>query len=167
MTEPIGRRVAGAFKIAALAVAMIASPAQAQEFTDGHLAAARAALEATEATTTFDQVLLGLAGQIKEQRISFSPDKLETIDEVVNEEVLKLATRRGDLESEAARIYAKTFSEDELKAIAEFYASDTGKKFLRDAPLVARELSRAAQVWTEGVKRDLTQAVAKRLDGTQ
>jgi hypothetical protein len=47
-------------------------------------------------------------------------------------QAIALVSRRGDLENEAARVYASAFSEDELKAIAEFYNTEAGKKLLSE-----------------------------------
>ena len=69
--------------------------------------------------------------------------------------MIKLAPRRGDLEREAARIYATTFTEDELKTITEFYKTTAGRKILSEGTIIGRELSKAARVWTAGVQRDL------------
>ncbi len=66
-----------------------------------------------------------------------------------------MAPRRGDLEKEAALTYAKTFTVDELKAIADFYNSDVGKKLLRDGPVASRETAKAADIWAQGISRDL------------
>ena len=68
---------------------------------------------------------------------------------------MALAPRRADLEREAAITYAKAFSADELKAIADFYNSAAGKKLLKDGPLATRELYKAADIWSQGISRDL------------
>ena len=67
----------------------------------------------------------------------------------------RLTPRRGDLEKEAALIYAKTFTLEELKTIADFYNSDVGKKLLRDGPVALREMGKAADIWGQGISRDL------------
>jgi hypothetical protein len=42
-----------------------------------------------------------------------------------------------------------------LKAIANFYNSDVGKKLLRDGPVASRETNKAANIWAQGISRDL------------
>lgn len=148
--------IVAAFMAAASTVAPIdAGPARAQDISESHEKAARAALEASGASAPFDDILLSLGARIKEQLISTRPDLVDEIGAVVDEEMIKLAPRRGDLEREAARIYANTFTEDELRTITEFYRTSAGRKILSEGAIVGRELSKAARVWTAGVQRDL------------
>jgi hypothetical protein len=74
---------------------------------------------------------------------------------MVDDAALALAPRRNDLENEVARVYAKLFTEQELNEIAQFYSSEAGKKLLRQGPLATREMLAAAEVWTNGIVRDL------------
>lgn len=137
--------------------------AQAQEIAASHLAAARSAIAAIKATDQFDIVLLQAADSLKSELIQKNPDLLDLISQTVDETVLSLASRRGDLETEAASLYAKAFSEDELKAISAFYTSEAGKKLLSDGPIVTRELIKSADIWSKGLARDLAEQVAAKL----
>ncbi len=89
------------------------------------------------------------------QLIQAYPNLQDVISAKVEQEALKLAARRADLEREAALVYAKAFTADELKQITAFYGSETGKKLLKDGPIATRELLKAADIWTAGVARDL------------
>lgn len=162
------RRMAAA---AAFAFLALAQPAAAQDVADTHLAAARAALSAIKATEDFDTILPQAAHALKSEMIQKNPDLQATIIEVVDQTALSLASRRGDLEREAALIYAKLFSEEELRSIADFYASDAGKKLIEHGPNAVREVYQAAEIWQRGVARDLSQLagaeLAKRFGGAQ
>ena len=103
------------------AVMTAGAPAFAQEPSESHLAAARQAITALHATDEFDAILLNAALQLKGNLIQATPDIQPEIDETVDEVAISLASRRGDLEKEAAAIYAKTFTEEELTTIADFY----------------------------------------------
>ncbi len=150
--------------LAASAFLAIASTAQAQETSESHLKAARAAIDAINATDQYDSIIPQAAQALMQELIQLSPDLQDLIINTVREKALALSSRRGDLEDEAARVYAKAFTEPELNAIAEFYTSEPGKKLLTTGPLVARELVRAAEIWQRGVARDLAEEVAKHLD---
>ncbi len=148
----------------AMSIALAFAPlATAQEISPEHLQAAAKAIDATNATDSFDGILLQSAASIKDQLIGTSPDKAEEINKVVDEEAIALASRRGDLESEARRLFAKNFSVEELEKITAFFGSDLGKKYLSSTPILARELSKAARVWGQGINRDLTDNVTKRM----
>lgn len=149
--------------LAASAVFAFSSPAFSQDVTDGHLKAARAAVAAIHATDPFDNILPQAAAALQQQLIQKNPDMQELIGRTVSEKALALASRRADLEKEAALAYAKVFSEKELTEIAAFYNSDSGKKLLDSGPAVTRDLLKAADIWQNGVARDLAQQVGETL----
>ncbi|RWM21492.1 MAG: DUF2059 domain-containing protein [Mesorhizobium sp.] len=149
--------------LAASAVFAFSSPAFSQDVTDGHLKAARAAVAAIHATDPFDNILPQAAAALQQQLIQKNPDMQELIGRTISEKALALASRRADLEKEAAMAYAKVFSEKELTEIAAFYNSDSGKKLLDSGPAVTRELLKAADIWQNGVARDLAQQVGETL----
>lgn len=160
------RAAAGALALAAA----LAGPAAAQEVSEGHLSAARDAIGAINATSQFDNILLAAALNLKSQLIQNNPDQQAIISATVDDVALQLAGRRGDLETEAARVYANYFTEEELASIAEFYASEAGQKLLANGPQATRDVLRAADIWGRGVSRDLAQSVnaalAERLGGS-
>jgi hypothetical protein len=149
--------------LAASAALALASPVFAQDISDSHLKAARTAVAAIHATDSFDNILPQAAGALEQQLIQKNPDLQNLISKTVSEKALALASRRSDLEKEAATAYAKVFSEQELKDIATFYNSDAGKKLLSSGPIVTRELVKAAEIWQNGVARDLAQQVGQAL----
>ena len=96
---------------------------------------------------------------MKTSLIRANADLQEVISTTIDEEALKIVPRRGDLEKEAAQIYAKAFTKEELTAIADFYNSGPGKKLIDNGPLVTRELIKSAEIWSAGISRDLAQNV--------
>lgn len=147
-----------------LALLAVAQPAAAQDVADSHLAAARSAISALHATAEFDLILPRAAQALKTEMIQKNPDMQAVIIEVVDQTALSLAARRGDLEREAALVYARVFSEQELSEIAAFYQTDTGKKLLADGTIVMREVLQAADIWQRGIARDLAQQAGGELD---
>jgi len=156
------RVIAGA--ACALALATVWQPAAAQDVSDTHLAAARAAITSLSATAPYDDILPAAAHALKNELIQKNPDLQAAIIEVVDQKALALAARRGDLEREAALAYAKVFTEAELNEMAAFYASATGQKVLETGPIVAREVDQAAQIWQRGIARDLAAEVGQELE---
>lgn len=129
--------------------------AKAQDVPEEQVQAARAALTALGLTNQFDNILPGLAERLKRELILTYPNLEDEISKTVDKNALELAPRRADLEREAALVYAKTFTAAELKAIADFYGSDVGKKFLKDGPIAAREMLKSADIWAAGIARDM------------
>jgi len=147
----------------AFSIAIAAYPAVAQEVSDSHLRAARAAISAIGATRPFDMILPEAALQMKNELIQNNPDLVPLINSTVDQQAISLAPRRADLEREVALTYARNFTEEELTAIAEFYASDAGRKLLERGPEMTREVYRAAEIWQNGIGRDLAQNVSAAL----
>ncbi|MBS9720742.1 DUF2059 domain-containing protein [Tianweitania sp. BSSL-BM11] len=137
-----------------------AGAAFAQEVTPSHLAAARSALSAVKITDQFDSILPAGAQALKQEMIQKDPNLEDLIIKTVDEKTLELAKRRADLENEAAQVYARAFTEQELNDIAAFYTSPAGKKLLQQGGRVTREVMQAAEIWQRGVSRDLAEAVA-------
>lgn len=156
---PTARRLVTAVAMAAFVAG--ASSAFAQTISDTHLKAAREAIAALKATEQYDGILLGAAGALKNELIQKDPHLQDVINEIVDEKTLSFAARRGDLEREAALAYARTFSEDDLKAIAAFYTSSAGKALLANGSNIIREVAQAAEIWQRGLARDLAQAVGE------
>ncbi len=137
--------------------------ANAQDIPESHLDAARAAVVATKSSKRFDNILPALAERVKARLIANQPDQEDKITQVVNEAAIELAPRRGDLETEIATIYAKSFSEEELVQVKDFFTSTAGAKFLDLSPVLLRELDRVSQIWAAGMDRDLTTKVSEML----
>ncbi|NLS15743.1 DUF2059 domain-containing protein [Rhizobium sp. P40RR-XXII] len=147
----LGRLAAATILLSGIALGSV----NAQEVSEDQIKAARAAINALGITNQFDNILPNLAEQLKSTMIQANPNFGDAINSTVDATALALAPRRADLEREAAVTYAKAFSADELKAIADFYNSPAGKKLLKDGPLATRELYKAADIWSQGISRDL------------
>lgn len=149
------------------AVAVFASCyslAQADDVSEAHLAAAQKAITAIHATDKFDDFLPGTARDLKNELTLKDPNFSDVISSTVDQQALELAKRRGDLEREAARAFAKHFTEQELNQIAAFYESGAGKKLLAEGPVATRDILQAFQVWREGIAQDLATNVGKALN---
>ena len=161
MTSISFTRLVPAAALAALLLAPVS--ASAQDISEAHLKAARDAIGALHVTDQFDAVLPATAQQLQGQLVQKNPDMADTINQVVQKEALGLVSRRADLEREVALVYARSFSEEELKAIAGFYQTDAGKKLLSEGPIATREMMKAAEIWQQGIARDLAEGVGNAL----
>ena len=161
MTIITGLRRFGAGVIVASSLVVASHSSVAQELSEDHIVAARSAITAIKSTDQFDGIIPAAAEQLKVALIRDNADLEEIISATVDEEALKIVPRRGDLEKEAAQIYAKAFTKEELIAIADFYNSAPGKKLIDTGSLVTRELIKSAEIWSSGVARDLSENVNK------
>ncbi|MDP3525518.1 MAG: DUF2059 domain-containing protein [Hoeflea sp.] len=159
MTNFTGLKRFGAGLIVASSLVIVGHSARAQDLSPEHIAAARAAISALQSTDQFDAVIPVAAEQLKTELIRSNADLQEIISVTIDEEALKIVPRRADLEREAAQIYAKAFTQEELTAISDFYNSGPGRKLIDNGPLVTRELIKSAEIWSSGIARDLAQNV--------
>jgi hypothetical protein len=157
------KKFAGVALIATLFLAAGQMSALAQEFTESHLAAAKRAISTSDSTDRLDAILPQIAQNAKAELIRTRPDKEAEITTIVDTAAIELAPRRGDLENEIALVFARVFTEDELNQIADFYATEAGKKFLNESPVVLREIDRASQVWANGLQRDMGASIREKL----
>ena len=150
---------------AAAVIALAGATARAQEVSASHLAAAREAVDSIDVTEQFDVILPNAATQAKAELIINNPNLQGQISDMVDNEALALAPRRADLENEIARIYAKMFTEQELREIAQFYGSEAGRKLIKQGPAATREMMAAAEVWSNGIVRDLRTKASEGMSG--
>lgn len=146
----IGKFVRMAAVLAAL-VAVPTSSLLAQEISPSHLAAALDVINATTATQSFDTRLPQIANEVTNRLIRARPDLHQEITDTVQAVALKLVVRRRELDQDVARVYAKAFTEDELKTIAAFLNSPAGKKYQTDGPKVFADTLQAVQSWSDRV----------------
>jgi hypothetical protein len=157
----LGKLTAAAIIVAGLGATAVRA---ADDVTPEQLKAARATISAVGATTKFDVILPTIAEQIKQQLIQATPNFEPVINEMVDAKAIEFAKRRTDLENEAAKVYATSFTLEELNAITAFYTSPAGKKLIANGPIALRELNKAADIWATGVSRDLTKAASEAIE---
>jgi len=141
----------------------IVGPVQAQEISDAHVSAARAAIAAIKATDRFDSFLSDISIELKNELMRKDPNLEEVISQTVEEEAIKLAVRRADLEKEVALAYARHFSQEELTQIADFYNSPAGQKLLLEGPVAMDDTLASFDIWRQGMAQDLSVNVARAL----
>lgn len=151
--------------IVGIVLAAGSSYASAQEISASHLAAALDVVKSAKASRGFDNVLPTLAAQVTDRLIRLRPDLHKQIADTVEAAALKLAVRRNDLDSDVARLWAKQFTEDELKTIAAFYKSPAGQKFADVGSRIYAETLDAVQRWSDRVGEELLDKAREDMKG--
>lgn len=144
-----------AFVGVALLVGACASQASADEIKPSQLAAAIDAIQAANISQGFDSLLPRLAAQVEDSLIRARPDLHTQITETVEAAALKLADRKNDLNNDIARVWAKAYSEQELKTLAAFFRSPAGQKYLTQGPQLTKDTFAAAKQWSDRVGSEL------------
>jgi len=136
------------------------SLAAAQEISPSQLAVAEEVTKNAPQIGNFDVLLPQVATMMKDKLIAQRPDLYKEITQVVDGDALKLVPRRADLDKDIARIWAKSFTEDELKAINDFFSSDVGEKYKKvAASTVGPDIIKASQNWRDRVRGELLDMV--------
>jgi uncharacterized protein len=145
----------GRAAIVALACLAFAGTARAQQPTPGAIAAAKELLAAKGAMTMFDPLVPGIIETVKNNHLQTNTSLSKDLNEVAALLRTEFAPRRGEVIDEVAAIYARRFSEQELKDVVAFYKTPAGKKFVTEEPLAIDESLQRAQVWSQKLSEEV------------
>jgi len=141
--------------LVAMTVVSLSALSSAQEFSESQLDAAKRASSSAPLSKDLDTVLPILVQRVQTRLISLRPDLHAEITSVVQGVALNIATRRADLDSAIALVWARMFTEDELNQIAEFYNSPVGKKFVEMGPEIGATTIQTVDNWSSRVGEEL------------
>src|SRR3954464_7276924 len=122
--------------MATLALAMAfgaAAPVLAQEIAPETLALARKYVDLTNKAQIYQAVLAQTAAQTSGLLGQQSPDITDKIDAAIGKVLDTYKDRSDDLYNQFARVYASTFTQDELKQYVDFYSTPAGQKLASSA----------------------------------
>ncbi|AXS40307.1 DUF2059 domain-containing protein [Breoghania sp. L-A4] len=125
--------------------------AAAEDFTESHINAARAAIISSNSIRAYDEILPVIADKTRTLFIRSNPALTKEIDEVTNAVALDLVSKRAELDTTVMEIWAVRFSEEELKAIAAFYTSPVGAKLAELRPEMNALSIGAAKQWGDAL----------------
>jgi hypothetical protein len=155
--------IKSAARWAALGVTlMICGPlAHAQQPSPAALASAKELITITGATSLFNPLIVGVVEQAKVLYLQQNPALAKDLNDISTRMRTDLQPRFTELTDEVARLYAASFTEQELKDILAFYKTTAGKKLLLEQPRVVDSSMKFAQDWANKLS---DQVVAKMRD---
>lgn len=158
------KTIAGVFVGGMLGAATLFAPVIAQEtYSEEHLKNARDVMKELKLFNSFDQIIPTMAERARALFVQNNPAVAAEIEEATTNAALALIERRIDLDKEVINIWASRFSEDEIRAIAEFFKSDAGKKFASQSGELLQESAVAAKKWGDTLSVDIIDMVRKDL----
>jgi uncharacterized protein len=163
MTRTFASRVALAAALGLAAVLTVAAPAAAETYTKEHLAAARAAIDASHVSDGFDNVLVVVAEQTKTFFIRANPAISTQVEDATNKVAIALAARRPELDHEIQQIWCSKFSQAELQDIAKFYTSPLGQKLAKETTNMVQASVRVVQIYQQKLSQDMVAQVREEL----
>jgi len=134
--------------LAAAVLCLAASAAQAQTPSAGAVATARELLAVKGGTALFEPVIPGVVETTKNNLLPTNPGLSKDLNEVSAQLRKEFDSKKAELDYEVAIIYAKHFTEQELKELVAFYKSPLGQKMLKEEPLAVDQSMKRAQDWS-------------------
>lgn len=123
------------------------------------LAAARDLLVATNTESQFSTVIPLMFGQMKQAIPTASPQMKEELDKVFEEVQTQFVVRRAEVLDQIAILYAQKFSAEEMKALADFYRTPIGQKFIDAMPELTAEAIKLGNAWGRRIAMDAERKV--------
>lgn len=106
-----------------------------------------------------DAVLNGLA---QASNGAVPPRAIEIVKEVLNTE-FATAFNGSEIKDQQIALYAKYFTQAEVKGLIAFYESDLGRKAIANMPSLMREGAEIGQRWAQGSMPKIMQTLQDRL----
>jgi uncharacterized protein len=134
--------------LAAALLGFAVGAAQAQNPTAGAVAAARELIQAKGGGAMFEPVVPGVVESTKNSLMPTNPNLTRELNEVSAQLRKEYEAKKAELVYEVAIVYAKHFTEQELKDLVTFYRSPLGQKMLKEEPVALDESLKRAQDWS-------------------
>ena len=125
----------------------------------GAVAAARELIVVKGGAAMFDPVIPGVIETAKNSLVPTNPNLTKELNDVAAQLRKDYDSKRAELVYEVALIYAKHFTEQELKDLVAFYKSPLGQKMLKEEPLALDQGMKRAQDWSQ----EFSEAVLMRI----
>src|SRR3954454_5596740 len=119
------------------------------------IATARELVETKGGAAMFDPVIISVVEQTKAALVQTNPQLTKDLNDVAAQLRTEFIPKRDELMTQAAKLYADRFSEQELKDMLTFYKSALGKKMVAVEPQVLDETFNYIQQWGQRVSEEV------------
>jgi len=128
-------------------MAMFTGLASAEEPTPAAVAVAKELIVLKGSTQLWDAVVPGVIEQVKAVFMQTNPALGKELNDVAAQLRTEYAPRASQLVDQVAQLYARTFTEQELRDALAFYKSPLGRKIVNEEPKVLDDGFRRIQQW--------------------
>jgi hypothetical protein len=139
----------------ALAFTALVSPAPAQTPSANSVALAKDIIAVKGSAAGFNVVVPGVIERVKAMLLQTNPMLSKDLNEVALKLRTDYASKMGEPLTEAAKLYASKFSEQELKTILAFYKSPVGKKVIEQEPAIFEQSMQNLDEWADKLSQDM------------
>jgi hypothetical protein len=149
---------------AALSLAAVAPvAAQESELAPEHLALARQYVDLTDKSDVYAVTLVQTAVKTMQTLLKTDPDLTEPVDAAITKILASYKERRNELMDQFARVYALTFTMEELQQIVAFYETPIGQKLASANASLNDTLQRVMQIFQANLGTEFFAAVRAEL----
>lgn len=120
----------------------------ASNFAPTHLALARDVALASGITRSLDLVAPQFFDRLRQQALS-RPELTKDLGEVFNALQPEMELQKQNMVNTMARIFASRMTEAELKDVAGFFNSPSGRKYVETQPQVLDDLVKEMETWSQ------------------
>jgi hypothetical protein len=161
------KRFLGLFAVAL--IAMTAAPVLAQPATPApsarQIELASQIQEATGAAANFDANIKAILGPMMQRMAANAPAQNKAATEGLNDVLMAvMTTMKPKMIALVSRVYAETYSEEELTGILAFYRSPAGQAMLKKTPVLAGKMGAAMAELQPEMWRSVMTEVCKRTE---
>ena len=125
-----------------------AAPALAQEIPPEQLELARKYVDLTNKAGIYEAILVQTAAATSKLFSQSNPEVTDQIDAAIGKILETYKGKNDELFNQFARVYATTFTQEELQEMVNFYSSPTGQKLAATAMEVNQGISLVMKVYT-------------------
>jgi hypothetical protein len=143
----------------AVALAVFSPAAHAQQPSAASMLVAKQLIVTTGATAVFNPLIAGVVEQAKLLYLQQNPGLAKDLNEVAAKIRTDLQPRFSEVTDEVAKLYATSFTEQELKDILSFYKSPAGQKLLKMQPRVIDSSMSFAQNWANKLSEEVIRKI--------
>ena len=151
MNHMITSRLAGTVAAAVFAISLAfgaALPAQSQEISPEQLALARKYVDLSDKAQIYEATMVMTAQQTSKLLTQSNPEIAKQINEAIGKALEARRGKKDDLFNQIARIYAVSFSTEELQQIIAFYETPAGQKLLSESMSINQDVQVVMNIWT-------------------
>ena len=145
------------------AAAQDAGRSGALQATPERIAAARDLIKVTNTEAQLTSLIPILLGQLRQTMPSSDPKVQSVLNEVFAEGEKQFYSRLNEVVDQIVVLYAQKFTSEEMKALADFYRSPTGQKFITAMPELTAESMKIGGAWGRRIAADVERKVREEM----
>jgi hypothetical protein len=155
-------RLSGIAAAAVLAFSLAfgaAAPAVSQEIPPEQLALARKYVDLTNKAQIYEAIMAMTASKTSQLLTQASPEIATQINEAIGKALEARRGKNDELFNQIARIYAVTYTTEELQQIVTFYETPAGQKLATNAMTVNQDVGKVMQIYTSNFGTEFVREV--------